>query len=77
MIYITDNRELKSHFYTFSISVADIEKQAYTDIKDEKILEKLKNFGFKFYKLKFGEPISRKYYFDGNYFYDLVERRKI
>jgi predicted nuclease of restriction endonuclease-like RecB superfamily len=77
MIYITDNKELKSKFYTFSVSVADIEKQAYTDIKDEKILEKLKNFGFKFHKLKFGENIFKKYYYDGDYFYSLIERRKI
>jgi hypothetical protein len=46
------------------------------ELKDEKIFEKLKNFGFKFHNLKFGEPISKKYYYDGHYFYNLIERRK-
>jgi hypothetical protein len=78
MIYITNNKEVKKYYYQ-KVVVPDIIKKenTYTDIKDENLLSKLKEIGFKFSPLKFGEKISEIYYYDGYKFLRLYKRREI
>jgi hypothetical protein len=78
MIYITNNKEIKKYYYQ-KIVVPDMIKKedTYTDIKDERLLRKLTEMGFKFSSLRFGDKIEEKYYYDGYKFLRLYKKREV
>ena len=78
MIYITSNKEVKKYYYQKVVVPDMIKKEnTCTDIKDENLLKKLKEMGFKFSSLKFGDKIEEKYYYDGYKFLRLYKMREI
>jgi hypothetical protein len=78
MIYITNNKDIKMYYYEKVVIPDMIEKEnVYTDIKDEKLLKKLVDMGFKFTNLKFGDKITDIYYYDGYIFLKLYKRKEI
>jgi hypothetical protein len=78
MIYITNNKEIKKYYYNKLVIPEMItNKEVYTDIKDDKLLKKLNDIGFKFSNLRFGDKIEEMYYYDGYKFLRLYKRREI
>jgi len=74
MIYLTDNKEIKKYYYTNIVLECNVPRDVYTDIRNEKHLQKLKELGFKFHKLQFGDKITERYFFNGQYFLKLNKR---